>query len=160
MRPALWPGPICTGADAVLRPSVTAVIAAFTVPSPALKIVTSLVLGRHTLISFLEALQQVTLSDIQAKGGRSRHALALVTVPDEGGARSGETLFQVLAGIRSVLDPLGVSLVGGHSTLGPELFVGLSITGDLPEGAHLVGLDGLRDQLPCALPQQICERVG
>jgi len=37
------------------------------VPSPTLKVATSLVLGRHTLISFLEALQQVTLSDIQAK---------------------------------------------------------------------------------------------
>ena len=37
------------------------------VPNAALKIATSLVLGRHTLISFLEALQQVTLSDIQAK---------------------------------------------------------------------------------------------
>ncbi|HUF68305.1 MAG TPA: AMIN domain-containing protein [Longimicrobiales bacterium] len=39
----------------------------FPVPNAALKIATSLVLGRHTLISFLEALQQVTLSDIQAK---------------------------------------------------------------------------------------------
>jgi type IV pilus assembly protein PilQ len=38
----------------------------FPVPSPALSILTSLVLGRHTLITFLDALQQVTLSDIQA----------------------------------------------------------------------------------------------
>jgi type IV pilus assembly protein PilQ len=39
----------------------------YPVPSPALQLVSSLVLGRHTLISFLEALQSVTLSDIQAK---------------------------------------------------------------------------------------------
>jgi type IV pilus assembly protein PilQ len=39
----------------------------FRVPSPALELVTSLVLGRHTLISFIEALQTVSLSDIQAK---------------------------------------------------------------------------------------------
>lgn len=39
----------------------------FPVPSPALQLVSSLVLGRHTLISFLEALQSVTMSDIQAK---------------------------------------------------------------------------------------------
>ncbi len=38
----------------------------YPVPSPALELVTSLVLGRHTLITFLEALQTVTLSDIQA----------------------------------------------------------------------------------------------
>jgi type IV pilus assembly protein PilQ len=39
----------------------------FPVPSPALQVVTSLVLGRHSLITFLDALQSVTLSDIQAK---------------------------------------------------------------------------------------------
>jgi type IV pilus assembly protein PilQ len=39
----------------------------YPVPSPALQLVSSLVLGRHTLITFLEALQTVTLSDIQAK---------------------------------------------------------------------------------------------
>ncbi|MEO5509100.1 MAG: AMIN domain-containing protein [Longimicrobiales bacterium] len=37
------------------------------VAGPALTLATSLVLGRHTLISFLEALQTVSLSDIQAK---------------------------------------------------------------------------------------------
>jgi type IV pilus assembly protein PilQ len=39
----------------------------YPVPTPALQLVTSLVLGRHTLVSFLEALQTVTLSEIQAK---------------------------------------------------------------------------------------------
>jgi type IV pilus assembly protein PilQ len=37
------------------------------VPNPALELVISLVLGRHTLVTFLEALQTVSLSDIQAK---------------------------------------------------------------------------------------------
>jgi type IV pilus assembly protein PilQ len=37
------------------------------VPSPALQLLSSLVLGRHTVLAFLEALQSVTLSDIQAK---------------------------------------------------------------------------------------------
>jgi type IV pilus assembly protein PilQ len=37
------------------------------VASPSLEIVTSLVLGRHTLINFIEALQTVSLSDVQAK---------------------------------------------------------------------------------------------
>lgn len=39
----------------------------YPVPSPALELVTSLVLGRHTLVSFLQALQTVSLSDVQAK---------------------------------------------------------------------------------------------
>ncbi|MGH7449686.1 MAG: secretin N-terminal domain-containing protein [Longimicrobiales bacterium] len=39
----------------------------FRTASPSLEIITSLVLGRHTLISFIEALQTVSLSDVQAK---------------------------------------------------------------------------------------------
>jgi selenide,water dikinase len=71
------------------------------------------------------------VSDVLAKGGRARHALALVNVPDSDPQRGEETLFQVLAGMRSALDPLGVSLVGGHTTQGGELYVGLAITGEL-----------------------------
>src|SRR5262249_13726150 len=38
------------------------------------------------------------VSDVLAKGGRARHALALVNVPDADPARAEETLYQVLAG--------------------------------------------------------------
>jgi selenide,water dikinase len=76
------------------------------------------------------------VSDVLAKGGRARHALALVNVPEEDPSRAEETLFQVLSGVRAALDPLGVSLVGGHTTQGGELYVGLSVTGDL-EGEPL-----------------------
>jgi type IV pilus assembly protein PilQ len=41
--------------------------AAQRVTGPSLEIITTLVLGRHSLISFIEALQTVSLSDIQAK---------------------------------------------------------------------------------------------
>lgn len=71
------------------------------------------------------------LSDLFAKGGRPRHALALVGVPDALPERAEETLFQVLAGVRAALDPQGVSLLGGHSMRGDELLVGLSVTGEL-----------------------------
>ncbi len=82
------------------------------------------------------------LSDVFAKGGTPRHALAIVTVPEEDPRRAEETLFQVLAGARVALDRLGVSLVGGHSTVGPELFVGLSILGDA--GPDLLALGQAR----------------
>lgn len=81
------------------------------------------------------------VSDVLAKGGAPRHALAVVTVPDEAPRRAEETLFQVLSGMRAALDPLGVTLVGGHSTQGEELFVGLAVTGTPPEG-ELLGLSG------------------
>ncbi|HVN38356.1 MAG TPA: selenide, water dikinase SelD [Myxococcota bacterium] len=73
------------------------------------------------------------VSDLFAQGGRPRHALAFVCVPDAGASRGEERLFQVLAGVRAALDPLGVSLVGGHTMRGEELLVGLSITGELCE---------------------------
>jgi selenide,water dikinase len=84
------------------------------------------------------------VSDVLAKGGRARHALALVTLPEGPEKRAEELLFQVLAGVRAALDPLGVTLVGGHTTTGPELFVGLSVTGELSAGATPLPLAGLR----------------
>ena len=84
------------------------------------------------------------VSDLLAKGARPRHALALVTVPRGSPGQNAEMLYQVLSGVRAALDPLGVSLVGGHSTAGPELFVGLSVTGDAAEGGSVLGLDGLQ----------------
>jgi selenide,water dikinase len=84
------------------------------------------------------------VSDVLAKGGRPRHALALLTVPEGPSDRSEELLFQVLAGIRTALDPLGVSLIGGHTTTGSELFVGLSVTGELAASEAPLPLAGLR----------------
>jgi selenide,water dikinase len=84
-------------------------------------------------------------SDVLAKGGRPRHALALVNLPASEGAGSEELLFQVLAGVRAGLDPLGITLVGGHTTAGgDELSVGLSVTGELDDGAEPLRLDGAR----------------
>ena len=83
-------------------------------------------------------------SDVFAKGGRPRHALALVTVPERDPARAEETLHQVLAGIRAAFDPLGVSLVGGHTTVGTELFVGLTVLGRLDPGEAPLALAAAR----------------
>lgn len=84
------------------------------------------------------------LSDVYAKGGRPRHVLAWVALPESEGAHAGALLAQVLAGVRAALDPLGVSLVGGHTTTGMELLVGLAVTGELAPGEPWLGLDGLR----------------
>jgi selenide,water dikinase len=81
-------------------------------------------------------------SDLFAMGGRPRHAQALVTVPEAESERAEETLFQVLSGVRAGLDPLGISLVGGHSTRGSQLGVGIAISGE-PDGP-LLRKQGLR----------------
>ena len=54
-------------------------------------------------------------SDLWACGARVTSVQALVTVPEAGPRLQEDLLFQSLAGVRSVLDPLGASLIGGHT---------------------------------------------
>ncbi len=71
-----------------------------------------------------------SLSDLHAKGATPRYALALVAVPrDASEEEQEEILFQVLSGARAVFDHNRVTLVGGHTTTGPELLVGFSVDG-------------------------------
>ncbi len=74
------------------------------------------------------------LNDVYAKGAVPRFALAVLEVPERHGAR---VLGQAMAGVRSVLDASQVSLVGGHTTVGQGLKVGLSVTGVPVEGQEL-----------------------
>jgi selenide,water dikinase len=64
-----------------------------------------------------------------------------VHLPETDDARAGELLYQVLAGMRAALDPHGISLVGGHTSRGAELLVGLVVLGEA--AAPLWTLDGL-----------------
>lgn len=82
------------------------------------------------------------LSDLFATGAAPGYAMALVCLPeDETREERAESLFQLLAGARSLLDERGVALLGGHTTVGPELTVGFSVEGH-PLGDRLLTLDG------------------
>lgn len=83
---------------------------------------------------------QNALSDLWAKGARPRFALALVTLPLEEG-HPDEALFQVMSGARAALDAAGVTLLGGHSLVGPRLVVGFTVLGESPSR---LGKGGLR----------------
>ena len=74
------------------------------------------------------------LSDIYAMGGTPRFAMVLAQLPDVHESRVERDLGQVMAGVRFALDPLGVQLAGGHSSLGQQLAVGLSVSGGLDGG--------------------------
>ncbi len=79
------------------------------------------------------------ISDVQVKGVRPRHAMALVTVPRDRDPE--EALFQVLAGARQGLGD--TALLGGHTTEGEVLAVGFAVWGvGTDEG--LWRRDGLR----------------
>jgi selenide,water dikinase len=83
------------------------------------------------------------VSDLWAKGVTPRFALAQVTVPDAEPARAEETLYQVMAGARAALDADAVTLVGGHTTTGPELVVGFAVWGLAPSADALLRIGGL-----------------
>jgi selenide,water dikinase len=65
-------------------------------------------------------------SDLWACGAAVASAQALVTLPVAAAAIQEELLLQSLAGVRSVLDPLGAPLLGGH-TLEARDGAGLSL---------------------------------
>ena len=82
------------------------------------------------------------LSDLFATGAAPRYATALVCLPEEESrGERAESLFQLLAGARSLFDERGVALLGGHTTVGPELTVGFAVEGH-PLGETLLTLDG------------------
>ncbi len=83
-------------------------------------------------------------SDLWAKGVAPRFALAQVQVPDAESDRADEVLWQVLAGARAAFDPEGVTLVGGHSTTGPDLQVGFAVQGFGEGPDSLLRQGGLR----------------
>lgn len=77
-------------------------------------------------------------SDLFAKGGRPRHAQALIALPAASPEAAEEMFFQALSGLRATLDEIDVSLVGGHTTTAEALSIGLSITGEAPEAGKLL----------------------
>ena len=74
-------------------------------------------------------------SDLWACGAALQSVQALVTLPQAAASIQEELLLQTLAGVRSVLDPLGVPLLGGHTLEGRDgagLALALTVNGTVP----------------------------
>ncbi|WP_199248491.1 selenide, water dikinase SelD [[Phormidium] sp. ETS-05] len=70
-----------------------------------------------------------SLGDIFAMGGTPQTALAIATIPYAAETQQEETLYQLLAGALKILNQTQTSLVGGHTTAGPQLAFGLACNG-------------------------------
>ncbi len=78
-------------------------------------------------------------SDLWASGAALESAQALVTVPEAAASVQEELLLQTLAGVCSVLEPLGAALVGGHTLEGRDgagLALALTVNGKVAPAAH------------------------
>jgi selenide,water dikinase len=69
------------------------------------------------------------LSDIFAMGAVPQSALAIATIPYAAAAKVEETLYQLLSGALKALNQAQTPLIGGHTTEGAELGLGLSCNG-------------------------------
>ena len=78
-------------------------------------------------------------SDLWACGATVESVQVLVTVPEGAEALQEELLLQTLAGVRSVLDPLGAGLIGGHTLEGRDgagLALALTVNGSAEPSRH------------------------
>ncbi|PID35718.1 MAG: selenide, water dikinase SelD [Rhodobacterales bacterium] len=71
------------------------------------------------------------LGDIWAMGAAPQAALISVTLPRMSQPLAARTMAEIMGAIQSVLQPLGAEIIGGHSTFGAEMQLGLTLTGTL-----------------------------
>ena len=69
------------------------------------------------------------LSDLYAMGARPHTVLATVQVPYATPAKQSEMIYQILAGTCKGLLANDTALIGGHSTVGPQLALGFACNG-------------------------------
>lgn len=77
--------------------------------------------------------------DLWASGAAVASVQALVTLPEAEEPLQEEWLLHTLAGVRSVLDPLGARLLGGHTLVGRDgagLALALCVNGTTPPAWH------------------------
>jgi selenide,water dikinase len=78
-------------------------------------------------------------SDLWASGAEVQSVQALVTLPQQAPALQETLLLQTLAGVQSVLDPMGARLIGGHTLEGRDgagLSLALTVNGSAPPQGH------------------------
>jgi len=98
-----------------------------------------------TLDPYLMAriVTQHALGDVWAMGAEPQAAVASIVLPPMSPDKQAATLREILAAMQQALGEAGADLVGGHSSEGAELTLGLTVTG-LTGGRAPIGLAAAR----------------
>ncbi len=72
------------------------------------------------------------LGDIWSMGAAPQSALLSITLPRMSKALQERTLRQIMRSASRVLEREGAAIIGGHTTMGAEMVIGLSLTGLIP----------------------------
>ncbi len=81
----------------------------------------------HGLMGKITAVH--ALGDIWAMGAAPQSALLSVTLPKMTPELQARAMKEILAGVGEVVREAGAAIVGGHSSMGAELSIGLTVTG-------------------------------
>jgi len=82
------------------------------------------------------------LGDVWAKGAAPQSGLLSLIIPRMSERMQTATVAEVVAAVRKVLGEAGADLVGGHTSMGRELTIGLTVTGRLDR--PVIGHSGAR----------------
>ena len=84
------------------------------------------------------------LGDVWAKGAAPQSGLLSLIIPRMSERMQASTVTEVVAAVRKVLGDAGADLVGGHTSMGRDLTIGLTVTGllDGPVIGHGGALPG------------------
>lgn len=151
---ALGPKPLCGGCGAKLgRSALTSALGATGGPGDDAALLTTggvqqVISTDHlrAMVPDPAAMARIAsvhaLGDIWAMGAKPQAALLSVILPRQSEAMAEREMAEILFETRRVLDEVGARLVGGHTTQGAELTIGLTVTGICAQAP--IGLDGAR----------------
>ncbi len=84
------------------------------------------------------------LGDVWAMGAEPQSVLASLTLTRMEPELQKRTLAEIMDGIRSIAGPVGAEIVGGHTTLGAETTIGLTVTGTINRDQKPISLEGAK----------------
>ena len=84
------------------------------------------------------------LGDVWAMGAEPQSVLVSLTLPRMSAQLQSRTLVEIMDGVQSISQNAGAEIVGGHTSMGAELSIGLTVTGLLPKGKDAITIGGAK----------------